>query len=639
MIALELVPPTGCGRGAAEQRVRLLLGADDDACGADDDAGAGDIACSASAPAAPPAPLLAPALPPPPPSPQRGGSPWVLTVNALALLFAESTRGLVLGSQFAFLAAAAAGEGDAAALLGAAVASFSAGRLASSFVFGWLSESGFPYSALLQLTFLCTLLGQTLYVGADAMPRGLPAAVAIVVSRAVIGFGSGILPTTRSVVVECTPVERRMREYARLGFAKYVGYAITPGLGAVLNMDFTLQGRFHVNAFTAPAWIHMALCVVGIAMVRATFDADFRTVAKKKAGAGTTAAAAIGSGAGADNAAAPPSLLARGARLCSLGYLQSLHGEPEDATTPLVFWAFLLFLALNLVTKGALASAEASLAPQYEAAAKAAAAGGEPPAQETLVDRTATFALYLGLVGLVSYLLMALKPTRAPAAPAVALKPTQMPATAAAAPAVPAASSGGAAAPLLPRKVPAAQAAEETESLSDAPTLAARIAAWMSAHADELDVLLLMVSLALTLAGGVLVAPLDWSGASGLREVAVGLDRLTAGMAMLWSLGAPICDVLAVSMFSVIYSSVRPGSSRSMTTAALASVAWPHSGISTSGVNQRSRYCPSCGTRNAVSDRLFSAAIACSSAVSGNASSTTTAAGLPPNSRFVKAST
>jgi hypothetical protein len=233
-------------------------------------------------------------------------------------------------------------------------------------------------------------------------------------------------------------------------------------------------------------------------------------------------------------------------RLCSLGYWQSLHGEPEDATTPLVFWAFLLFLALNLVTKGALASAEASLAPQYEAAAKAAAAGGEPPAQETLVDRTATFALYLGLVGLVSYLLMALKPTRKPASPA----------------APSAASLGGAAAPLLPQKEPAAQAAEETESLSDAPTLAARIAAWMSAHADELDVLLLMVSLALTLAGGVLVAPLDWSGASGLREVAVGLDRLTAGMAMLWSLGAPICDVLAVSMFSVIYSSVRPGSSQ-----------------------------------------------------------------------------
>jgi hypothetical protein len=47
-----------------------------------------------------------------------------------------------------------------------------------------------------------------------------------------------------------------------------------------------------------------------------------------------------------------------------------------------------------------------------------------------------------------------------------------------------------------------------------------------------------------------------------LVERPVGLQQLNAGMSMLWALGAPICDVLAVSMFSVIVSSVRPGFSQ-----------------------------------------------------------------------------
>lgn len=82
----------------------------------------------------------------------------------------------------------------------------------------------------------------------------------------------------------------------------------------------------------------------------------------------------------------------------------------------------------------------------------------------------------------------------------------------------------------------------------------------------------------------------------------------------------------------------RPGSSRSTTTAPAASVACPHNGTSTVGVNQRSRYRPSDDTTKAVSARLFSAATACSRASSRKRSSTTTAAGLPVKRRVAKAS-
>jgi hypothetical protein len=58
------------------------------------------------------------------------------------------------------------------------------------------------------------------------------------------------------------------------------------------------------------------------------------------------------------------------------------------------------------------------------------------------------------------------------------------------------------------------------------------------------------------------------------------------------------------------------------------------------GVNQRRSKSPPGGSMmNAVSERLFSAAIACSSASGSQSSSGQTAAGLPEKGRSVKAST
>ena len=54
-----------------------------------------------------------------------------------------------------------------------------------------------------------------------------------------------------------------------------------------------------------------------------------------------------------------------------------------------------------------------------------------------------------------------------------------------------------------------------------------------------------------------------------------------------------------------------PGLSASNTTKAAARVAWPQRSTSTLGVNQRRRQPSPSGTMKAVSDRLFSAAMAC----------------------------
>jgi MFS family permease len=502
------------------------------------------------------------------PSLQRGGSRYVLFVNALALFFAESTRGLVLGSLFSYLRIAAFenGNGDATGLLGAAVAAFSGGRLISSFVFGHVSENGFPYSMLLQLTFLSTLIGQITYLAADAMPRGGLAAAIIVASRAIIGFGSGILPTARAVVVECSPIESRMRENARLGLFKYVGYAITPGLGAVLNFNITISGNFHINEFTAPAWIGLMMCILGIILVRFNFDPDFRSYKKKTKKSTHT-----------NDTSTQSQFLS----LFSLEFWMSKHGSLDDETTPMVFWAFLLFVALNLVTKGALASAEASLAPQYQQAVES---GGNEVNPSTIVDDTSTFELKLGLVGLVSYLLMALKPLRIKKTSQQLYESSLRIGG----------STGGSSVSLntlddgesddddsncnkknvLIELTPLNDEKHNQEAMSLSLSQSFKnfsetvkdsfsgVYLWIAAQADELDFFLLILSLLLTLAGGILVTPLTSNGGHSLVEHPLGLQQLNAGMSMLWALGAPICDVLAVSMFSVIVSSVRPGFSQ-----------------------------------------------------------------------------
>jgi hypothetical protein len=83
----------------------------------------------------------------------------------------------------------------------------------------------------------------------------------------------------------------------------------------------------------------------------------------------------------------------------------------------------------------------------------------------------------------------------------------------------------------------------------------------------------------------------------------------------------------------------RQSLSLSRRTSAVASVAWPHSATSTPGVNQRSRQPSPSRTTKAVSERLFSAAIACSVASGSQVSSGMTAAGLPVKTRLAKAST
>ena len=203
-------------------------------------------------------PPAAPSPTPPPSASSTATSPWrrrvLLASNAAALLLSESTRGLVLSSLFAYASRVAAGSGtDGAALLGYAVASFSAGRLVSSFALAAVAARGVPFARILSICFAVQVLGGVLYALCGSLGGGTGAAVLLVLSRFVVGFGSGVLPTCRAVVADVTEPAERTHTFAVLSFAKYAGYALVPGVGVFFGESSTVPAITSVAVWVPPS--------------------------------------------------------------------------------------------------------------------------------------------------------------------------------------------------------------------------------------------------------------------------------------------------------------------------------------------------------------------------------------------------
>ena len=196
-----------------------------------------------------------------------------------------------------------------------------------------------------------------------------------------------------------------------------------------------------------------------------------------------------------------------------------------------VLAALVTFFLINLTTKGALASAEAQLAPDFAESTELSDDSSELPA--VLEENTAIFAIALGGVGLLAYVLVICKPKRGKRA-----------------------SGSGERAGLL-------------AATSGAPPPRARCG-WATTYADELDVWLLLASLLCTAVGALLL--------SGTPPLPIPI--LSAGMVLVWSLGGPVADVLSVSTVSIALSQLAPGS-QAMSMAALSlagsvgRIAWP----------------------------------------------------------------
>jgi hypothetical protein len=468
----------------------------------------------------------------------------LLLVNAFALFAAEAARGLTLASGFNYAERLAPGSGLRALALGTSL--FSVGRLVASFVLGWCATAGVPYRRILIGALALQAGAHVAYAVAGAAPAGHAAEAALLLSRTALGFSSGTLGTTRAVLADVTAPEARTRAFAVLSLAKFIGFALTPACGiAFAGLCVGLGTLPPLDECTAPAWLGAAMCLACAAAVARAFPAAL--CATDEAAAAADCGTPRAGGDGKEGAAADDATLSGAAGAAGSGSVGGDGGAPPPPPPPplalcdprawpsalqrgvaqgaaawrsrtgrILFLSSALYLSLNFITKGIIAVAETALAPTFQAVSGAAGGGS--------LAHTSEFSLGLGLAGLAVYACLVAKPRAASAARALE-----------------------------------GAAAGDGSSAAPAPMSSPRCCtgAWAAVHAVQLDVLLLLGSLVVTAFGAALTA-VAAAGASARGA----LPALAAGFALLWSLSAPIADVLTVSLYSTTLSQLRVGAAQ-----------------------------------------------------------------------------
>ncbi len=114
-------------------------------------------------------------------------------------------------------------------LLGTTVALFSVGRLVFSAASGWMTQWMHPLSVI-QVSLVVNAVGALLYM--LALEWGL---WALILGRMCLGFGSGVLAVSRTVVGHGTTPAQRTRYIAVVDACRFVGFSVTCALGWALN--------------------------------------------------------------------------------------------------------------------------------------------------------------------------------------------------------------------------------------------------------------------------------------------------------------------------------------------------------------------------------------------------------------------
>ena len=108
------------------------------------------------------------------------------------------------------------------------------------------------------------LVGHIFYIAAGSAGLAL-----LVVSRLLVGFGTGTLTLARTFVGDHVPVARKSRFMAWLGIEQFVGFAFTPSFGA-LSFDDHI-GAMHITTFNFGSYLLGTLTIFafgGLFMVK-----------------------------------------------------------------------------------------------------------------------------------------------------------------------------------------------------------------------------------------------------------------------------------------------------------------------------------------------------------------------------------
>ena len=175
---------------------------------------------------------------------------WIsIGVVYWVILVSEGARGLVLPSTWPYVETLNGTRSQ----LGVVVAALSIGRICTTIPLGWASDKVSTRTVLLVATII-QVLGHVWYAVA-------PSVTILIASRIVVGFGSATMSVCRAHIAKAVPPGMRTWHFAYVSALQFIGYAVLPGVGGLLNMlpEKKVMGRIPLNGFTYPAWA-LVLC-------------------------------------------------------------------------------------------------------------------------------------------------------------------------------------------------------------------------------------------------------------------------------------------------------------------------------------------------------------------------------------------
>lgn len=146
--------------------------------------------------------------------------------------------------------------------LGYVVATFSAGRFASTIILGYVSNH-FKYRSILLFCAGVAVFGNILYFVAGFHTVINFGKWILLVSRFILGVAAGVLSVVRAYCVEISTKEERTGIMAIQTATQYFGFAVTPILGGWFSSIGTIKFPFgDVDSESMPAFIMAIVCIV-----------------------------------------------------------------------------------------------------------------------------------------------------------------------------------------------------------------------------------------------------------------------------------------------------------------------------------------------------------------------------------------
>jgi len=161
----------------------------------------------------------------------------------LSLFVAEASRGMVVATLYLYLVSL---KGDVR-FTGFVVGAFSLGRLIGGFLLGFHFNKRGAKEALLTAIGV-SIIGNLLF--SIGMNKYL-----VLISRFIVGFGTGILTITRAGISASTSKNERSRYFAWAGAVQFIGFALVAGLAEPLSYVNFKVGHLKVDEFTSGGYI------------------------------------------------------------------------------------------------------------------------------------------------------------------------------------------------------------------------------------------------------------------------------------------------------------------------------------------------------------------------------------------------